>query len=117
MGVAAQGRPPPPPQPNPPEVFVPVAYLGTADRRDPLVAPVTSNTVLAGFPPTLIVTGSRDFEMSAATYTHRRLLAAGATTELIVYDGLGHGFFYDTDLPESRECFEHVSRFFQAHLG
>jgi acetyl esterase/lipase len=76
-----------------------------------------ADAVLAAFPPTLVITGSRDFEMSAATYTHRRLLAAGVAAELIVWDGLGHGFFYDVDLPESRECFDSVSRFFQARLG
>lgn len=117
VGTAAQGRSAPPPQPNPPIMFVPAAYIGSGSRTDPLVAPVTSDTVLAAFPPTLIVTGSRDFEMSAATYTHRRLLAAGARAELIVFDGLGHGFFYDCELEESRECFGSVSRFFHAHLG
>lgn len=117
LGIASQGGRPPPPKPNPPTVFIPFAYIGSADRNDPLVAPVASDQALAAFPPTLIVTGSRDFEMSAASYTHRRLLAAGALSELIVYDGLGHGFSYDVELPESQECFGHVSRFFQSHLG
>jgi monoterpene epsilon-lactone hydrolase len=115
--TAAQGRTPPPSTPNPPLVFAPLAYIGDADRTDPLLCPVASDVVLAAFPPTLVVTASRDFEMSAATYAHRRLLAAGVTAQLIVWDGLGHGFFYDVDLPESRECFASVSRFFRTHLG
>jgi monoterpene epsilon-lactone hydrolase len=117
VATAAQGRAPPPPLPNPPTVFAPVAYIGNADRSDPHLFPAMADAVLAAFPPTLVITGSRDFEMSAATYTHRRLLAAGVAAELIVWDGLGHGFFYDVDLPESWECFDSVSRFFQARLG
>jgi len=117
VATAAQGRAPPLPDPNPPQVFAPRAYIGTANPADPLLFPLTSATLLASFPPTLLVTASRDFELSAATYTHRRLIAAGVLSELIVWDGLAHGFFYDVDLPESRECFVCVSRFFHAHLG
>ncbi len=44
-------------------------YLAGADLEDPLVSPAASATVLAKFPPTLIITGSRAFEMSSAIYT------------------------------------------------
>jgi len=30
--------------------------------------------------------------------------------------GLGHAFFYNIDLPESREAFDVMAQFFQQHL-
>jgi acetyl esterase/lipase len=55
-------------------------------------------------------------EMSAAVNTHRELVKAGVDAELHVWDGLGHAFFYNPDLPESREAFDVMARFFQQHL-
>jgi hypothetical protein len=28
-----------------------------------------------------------------------------------------HGFFYNVDVPESRDCFDVIVRFFDRHLG
>ncbi len=94
-----------------------LAYLGGTDPRDPLVAPVASPQILAWFPPTLIVTGTRGFELSNAVYTHSQLVKAGVDAELHVWEGLFHGFFYNPDVPESRDCYDVIVKFFDRHLS
>jgi acetyl esterase/lipase len=79
-----------------------LGYFSNADPKDPLVAPIHSAEVLAKFPPTLIITGTRAFEMSSAVYTHSQLVKLGVDAELHVWEGLFHGFFYNPDVPESR---------------
>ena len=58
----------------------------------------------AGFPPTLIVCGSREILLSDSLRLHRRLRAAGATAEIDVHDGLFHSF--TTVAPKSPEAAE-----------
>ena len=93
-----------------------LAYLSTADPRDPLVFPGEHADVLARFPPTLLVTGSRDFAASSVTTMHRRLRAAGVDASLLHFDGMWHAFHMATTLPEARETFGALSDFFTAHL-
>jgi acetyl esterase/lipase len=93
------------------------AYFGDADLDDPLISPAVSLPVLAKFPPTLILTATRDTALSPALYTHTQLVKAGVEAELHVWDGLWHGFFGDPDLPESRDANEVIVRFFDRHLG
>jgi epsilon-lactone hydrolase len=95
----------------------PLAYLAGMLASDPLVAPASSPAVLARFPPTLIVTGTRAFELSSAVYTHTQLVKQGVDAELHVWEGMFHGFFYNPDVPESRECYEVIVKFFDQRLG
>jgi monoterpene epsilon-lactone hydrolase len=96
---------------------VPMDYLADSDPKDPLVFPASSPAVLAQFPPTLIVTGTRSFELSNAVYTHSQLVKHGVAAALHVWEGMFHGFFYNPDVPESRECYDVIVRFFAEHLG
>jgi acetyl esterase/lipase len=73
--------------------------------------------VLAKFPPTLIVTGTRGFELSSAVYTHAQLVKQGVEADLHVCESMFHGFFYNVDVPESRDCYDVIVRFFERHLG
>jgi acetyl esterase/lipase len=107
----------PPPRPNPPAMWDDAEYLGNVDWRDPLVSPVRYPESLARFPPTLLITGTRDFAMSSVIYTQAQLVKAGVDAELHVWDGMWHSFFINVDLPESREMYTVVGRFFDAHLG
>jgi len=95
----------------------PSGYLAGVDPDDPLLSPVDFPQVLARFPPTLVVTGSRDLAMSSAIYMNEQLSELGVPTELHVWDGMFHGFFYDADVPESRACYRMVVRFFERQLG
>ncbi len=94
-----------------------LGYLAGTDPNDPLVAPINSPQILAKFPPTLIITGTRGFEMSGAIYTDTQLAKLGVDTELHVWEGLFHGFFYNPDVPESRDCYDVIVKFFDQHLG
>jgi acetyl esterase/lipase len=92
-------------------------YFAGTNPEDPLVAPASSAEVLAMFPPTLIVTGTRSFELSNAVYTHTQLVKNGVDADLHVWEGMFHGFFYNPDVPESRECYDVIVRFFADRLG
>jgi monoterpene epsilon-lactone hydrolase len=94
-----------------------LGYFDGANMKDPLISPVDSPDMLAKFPPTLVVTGTRGFEMSSAVYTHSQLVKAGVDAELHVWEGLFHGFFYNTDVPESKDCFNVILKFFDQHLA
>ena len=94
-----------------------LGYFSNANMKDPLVAPANSPEVLAKFPPTLLITATRDFAMSGAINTDVQLTKAGVDSELHVWDGLFHGFFYNADVPESRDAFNIMIKFFDSHLG
>tara|TARA_A100001391_G_scaffold7621_9_gene5055 strand:+ start:7334 stop:9295 length:1962 start_codon:yes stop_codon:yes gene_type:complete len=107
---------PPLPSANAP-MFPEPSYLAGASPNDPMVSPRMSDEVLAAFPPTLLITGTRGMEMSAAVFAHGQLVKAGADARLHVWDGMFHGFFYNPDVPESREAYDVMVDFFQSHLG
>lgn len=92
-------------------------YLAEADLDDPLVAPATSDEVLSKFPPTQLITGTRSFDLSGTVYTHSRLVALGVEADLHVWEGMFHGFYTNPDVPESREAYDVMVKFFDTHLG
>lgn len=94
-----------------------MGYFAGTDPNDPLIAPASSQAALAQFPPTLIVTGTRAFELSNAVYTHAQLVKHGVEARLHVWEGMFHGFFYNPDVPESRDCYDVIIRFFADRLG
>ena len=110
------GRPPAPLGPD--QSAVPSPYFAGVAADDADANPVKSPTVLAKFPPTLVITATRDFELSTAVFTHAQLVKAGVEAELHVWDGLGHGFFGEfPELPESIDAQKIIVRFFDRHLG
>lgn len=92
-------------------------YFAGADLEEALALPGNHPEVLAQFPPSLLVTGTRDFAASSVSVMHRRLLAAGRTSQFVEFDGLGHAHHMATNLPESRETFSLMARFFAQHLA
>jgi epsilon-lactone hydrolase len=94
-----------------------LVYFEGVDWKDPLVAPLHHDNLLKKFPPTLVVTSTRDGALSSAIVTHQRLVGLGVDAELHVFEGLMHYFFADTSLPESRQVFDIVARFFDGHLA
>jgi acetyl esterase/lipase len=93
-------------------------YFSNVDRSDRLVNALSGDKAfLAQFPPSLFITGTRSFDLSPAIATHRALFQAGVETELHVFDGMGHCFYYDTALPESLDAYDAVLRFFRRRLG
>jgi acetyl esterase/lipase len=92
-------------------------YFKETAASDVLAFPARSASIMGRFPPSLLITGTRDLALSATVYTHSVLVARGVEAELHVWEGLGHGFFYDTDLPESRAAYQVIVRFFDTHLA
>jgi monoterpene epsilon-lactone hydrolase len=114
--IGESRTPPPLPKSDSPATAA-LPYFAGVSITDPLAAPATSPEVLAKFPPTLIVTGTRAFELSSAVHTHALLVKHGAEADLHVWEGMFHGFFYNVDVPESRDCYDVVVKFFDRHLG
>jgi monoterpene epsilon-lactone hydrolase len=94
----------------------PTYYTGV-DMNQFIVNPTLDEKLLAKFPPTIFFTGTRDMAMSGAAYSHRKLLKAGIDTDLLIYDGLYHGFMTNPDFPEAQEGYRLAAAFFDKHLG
>lgn len=92
-------------------------HLVGADPEDKNLFPGEHPEVLSSFPPSLLVTGSRDFAASSVSTMHRRLVAAGVDAALFSFDGMWHAFHMATTLPESREVFALLANFFNSKLG
>jgi monoterpene epsilon-lactone hydrolase len=108
------GRMPPPPKAGDGRMHL--GYFSEANMRDPMISPAESAEVLRQFPPTLILSGTRAFDYSSGINTHNQLTKLGVEAELHLWDGLFHGFFYDPDVPESRETYDVTVKFFDKHL-
>lgn len=104
--------PPPPPALGAPAL----GYMAGAAPGDRDAYPARDPAVLAKFPPMLVVTGTRDFAMSSAVNFHSKLVAAGVPADLHVWEGGRHAFFYDPRVPEAREAYAVMARFFTDHL-
>ena len=90
-------------------------YADGHDLKDPLISPVYGD--FAGFPPTFLITGTRDMFLSDTARTHRKLRAAGVDADLHVYEGVAHAdYLILTDSPESKDVFREVGAFFKKHL-
>ena len=84
-------------------------YAGDHDLRDPYVSPLFGDFA-KGFPPTILLTGTRDLLLSDTVRLHARLRAAGQTAELHVFEAAGHGNFLGM-APEDQERAGEVRRF------
>lgn len=110
-------NPPQSPPPATPPAGAPRNYFAGVDQKSPLVTPGSYPEVLAKFPPTLVVTGTRDIAMSNAVVTHTALLKAGVDARLFINEGLGHGHFFTfPGTPESAITYDVMWKFFDSHL-
>lgn len=116
LGQAATGQTAPPPSAAD-SIGIPNPYMSGVALDDPMAYPATDPSVLARFPPTLLLAGGRDFATSTLTTMHRRLEAADVESDLFLFDGLGHAFLVWPELPESKEAYDLIVRFFEHHLG
>ena len=105
------------PADNAPLTLAALPYFATADVGDAQCFPGEHADVLARFPASLLITGTRDFAASSVATMHRRLVSAGVHAELLHFDGMWHAFHMATDLPEARETFAAMARFFDKHLA
>jgi monoterpene epsilon-lactone hydrolase len=90
-------------------------YAAGRDLTDPMLSPIYGD--LSGFPPTILISGTRDLLLSATVRTHRKLRSAGVTAELHVYEGQSHAdYLVSFPGPESRDALGEITRFFDHHL-
>ena len=91
------------------------AYLRDADPGDAVVSPIRGD--LRDFPPTLLLSSTRDLVLSSTALMHRALRRHAVVAELYVFEALPHGFWYNLSLPETREALDVMAAFFCRHLG
>lgn len=90
-------------------------YAGDIDLRDPRLSPVYGS--FDGFPPTLLLSGTRDLFLSNTVRVDRRIRDAGGRSELIVYEGQSHGrYLAGLDFPETQTFLNDVSGFWRRWL-
>jgi acetyl esterase/lipase len=91
-------------------------YAGTHDLKEPLLSPIYGD--VSSFPPTLLLSGTRDLFLSNTVRMHQKLLQSGVRAELIVFEGQSHApYLIVTDAPESATAWRQVSAFFDRNLG
>lgn len=88
-------------------------YAGKADMKDPLLSPVyAEEAALTKFPPTLLVSGTRDLFLSNTVRMHEKLLLADRHAELIVYEALSHAQYYlNPKAPETKTHYRLLGKF------
>ena len=93
-------------------------YANGADLKDPLISPVYAKSgELAKFPPTLLVSGTRDLFLSNTVRMHKLLLMNGAEAELLVYEALSHAQYYLVpDAPETADHYKLMGMFLDGHF-
>lgn len=92
-------------------------YIGDADPSLAYLSPV--NGALEGFPPTVLISGTRDLLLSDTVRMHRALRAAGVEADLHIYDGQSHGDYLQSlvhPLPEADDAQREIYNFFDQHL-
>ena len=81
---------------------------------------VTAGAYLKGFPPTILISGTRDALLSDTVRMHRALRKADVIADLHVYDGQTHGDYMQNLLrpvPECADAQRELSKFFDKHLS
>jgi acetyl esterase/lipase len=91
-------------------------YANGHDLKDPQLSPIYGD--FSGFPPAILTSGTRDLFLSLTVLTHRKLRRANVEAELQVFEGMSHAqYYFDPFIPESKEAFTEIARFFDKHLG
>ena len=102
--------------PGDPPLDMTRGYFVGSDMADPIISSALHLDVLKRYPPTLIITGTRAMDMSAAIYTNSQLIKAGGHPTLIVGEGMSHCYIYASQLPEARDAYAAIVRFFLENL-
>ena len=80
----------------------------TTDRTNPLVSPLFGE--LEGMPPSLIFVGGDEIMLGDSQRMHERLLESGCESELVVREGMWHGYVL-FNLKENRADFGSIDAF------
>ena len=87
-------------------------YLGGADPKNPLAAPLHAN--LAGLPPLLIQVGDAETLLNDATRITERAQKADVNVTLKIWDEMPHVWhLFAPILPEGQQAIEEIGAFFK----
>lgn len=89
-------------------------YVAKTSRTDPVLSPLFSD--LHGFPPTLLVSGTRDALLSDTSIFDLALLKAGVDAQLAVFEAMPHAFWYHFEFPETHQALELMAQFLKQKL-
>lgn len=88
-------------------------YADGESFKHPLISPVYAD-YSKGFPPSLLVTGTRDLLLSCTVRLHRVLREANLESELHVFEAMWHGFM---TVPEGQVANIESIKFLEKHFG
>jgi len=88
-------------------------YADGHDLRDPYLSPLFGD--LSGFPPTLLIGGTRDLFLSNTVRMHRRLREAGVDADLHIFDARPHAGYGNA--PEEAAVSAEQAAFVRRHLA
>ncbi len=92
------------------------AYLGGADPRTPLAAPLYAD--LTGLPPLLIQAGAAEMLLDNSTLLAEKAKAAGVDVTLEVWDEMIHVWqLFAAMLPEGQQAIDRIGEFVRQHTG
>ena len=90
-------------------------YANGHDLKDPYLSPVYGD--YSNFPPTLLISGTRDLFLSNTVRVQEKLLKEDVEVSLIVYEGQSHVQYYSApNVPEHHFHFENLTKFFEKYL-
>lgn len=91
-------------------------YAGPAGLHDPLVSPVHGD--FAGFPPSLLTTGTRDILLSDTVRVYRAMRKAAVEARIEIYEAMSHAEYTAApDSPESASVFGDIAAWFDRWLA
>jgi len=90
-------------------------YANGTDFKDPYISPIYGD--LSQFPPTILVSGTRDLLLSSTVRAHRKLRDSGITADLVVIEGHSHAdYMVVANAPESIAVYKDIDNFFRQYL-
>jgi acetyl esterase/lipase len=90
-------------------------YAGDTPLTDPLLSPIYGE--FSDFPPSYLVSGTRDLFLSDTARVAQKMRAAGVEVQLNVFEGLSHAEYAQVDdSPEHRQVYQGLTMFMTKHL-
>ena len=90
--------------------------LGGLDLKDPRISQVYG--FFDNFPPTLLLSGTRDLLLSNTIRIDRKLRDARRYRKLIVYEGKSHrAYLAELDVPQTQTATREIAALFDRHLA
>ena len=89
------------------------SYIGDHDPKEPYISPVFGN--FENLPPMLIQVGTHEVLLSDSITIAQKAKKEGLKVKLSIYEGMFHVFQMSGEiLPESRQAWEEISKFYKA---